>query len=329
MSVSVAMYDKSLTKIGERLKALELDIRLLTFDEAGRLWDDGAEVSPEETEIDYVWLSAQAKMDGALEKTFGLVLACKSVGVLQTFNAGLDDPCYKKISDKGTRICNSSAQAIGISEYVLAQVMSVIHPVEDQRKLQSDRQWQVTPFREMSRTNWLIVGYGPIGEEIATRAKPFGASISVIRRTPRAANNADRVGTLADLDAFASDADIIVLACPLNDATRGLANKHFFATLKQGAILVNVARGPLIDDTAMIASLDDGQLACAILDVFHEEPLPGDNPLWSHPGVRLTAHTSFAGEGVHARWEELFLDNIARFVKGDVLNYEVDPDIIV
>jgi len=329
MSVSVAMYDKSLSEIGERLDALALDIHLMTFDDAGRLWDDGVEVSRDEAEIDYVWLSARCKMDGALEKAFEFVLACKSVGVVQTFNAGLDDPWYKKISDKGTRICNSSAQAVGISEYVLAQVMSVIHPVEDQRKLQAEKKWQVTPFREMSRTNWLIIGYGPIGEEIATRVKPFGASISVIRRTPRAADNADRVGTLADLDAFAKDADVIVLACPLNDDTRGFANKHFFSTVKPGAILVNIARGPLIDDKAMIASLDDGQLATAILDVFHEEPLPTDNPMWSHPKVRLTAHTSFAGEAVNARWDILFLENIACFVNGETLNYEVDPIIIV
>jgi len=329
MSFTVAMYDKSLSEIGERLDALALDFHLLTFDEAGRLWGNGAELSPDETEIDYVWLSARCKMDGALEKAFDLVLACKSVGVVQTFNAGLDDPYYKKISDKGTRICNSSAQAVGISEYVLAQVMSVIHPVEDQRKLQADKQWQVTPFREMSRTNWLIIGYGPIGQEIATRVKPFGASISVIRRTARAVENADRVGTLADLNDFAGDADVIVLACPLNDDTRGFANKQFFSAAKQDAILVNIARGPLIDDTAMIASLDDGRLATAILDVFDEEPLPTDNPLWSHPKVRLTAHTSFAGEGVYPRWDRLFLDNISCFVKGEALNYEVDPNIIV
>jgi phosphoglycerate dehydrogenase-like enzyme len=329
MPFTVAMYDKSFDHIGERLEALALDLQILTFDSDGQLRDNGVAVSAAETEIDYAWLSFHFKADGAEETGFDLMLSCKSIGVLQTFNAGLDHPFYKKISDKGTRICNSSAQAVGISEYVLAQVMSVIHPIEDQRKLQAEKNWLKTPFRELSRTNWLIVGFGPIGKEIAKRVKPFGASLSVIRRTPGAVDNVDKVGTLADMDALVSDADIIVLACPLNDQTRGFANDRFFSMVKQNAVLVNIARGPLIDDAAMISSLDKGQLATAILDVFDEEPLPTDNPLWSHPKVHLTAHTSFAGEGVYERWDQLFLDNIACFVKGKALVNEVDPDIIV
>ena len=90
-------------------------------------------------------------------------------------------------------------------------------------------------------------------------------------------------------------------------------------------MLVNIARGALIDDAAMLAALDQGKLATAILDVFHQEPLPAANPLWSHPRVRLTSHTSFSGSGVRNRWDSLFLDNIARFARGAPLLYEVNP----
>ncbi|MEQ1614382.1 MAG: NAD(P)-dependent oxidoreductase, partial [Hyphomicrobiaceae bacterium] len=96
-----------------------------------------------------------------------------------------------------------------------------------------------------------------------------------------------------------------------------------------GAILVNIARGALIDDKAMLAALDGDRLATAILDVFHQEPLPTDNPLWVHPKVRLTSHTSFSGSGVRGRWDALFLDNIARFAKGEALANEVKPRDIV
>ena len=91
------------------------------------------------------------------------------------------------------------------------------------------------------------------------------------------------------------------------------------------AILVNVARGGLIDDAALIAALDNGRLSTAVLDVFHQEPLPQDDPLWSHPKVRVTSHTSFAGSGVRARWDQLFLETIARYVQGQPLAQEVDP----
>ena len=95
--------------------------------------------------------------------------------------------------------------------------------------------------------------------------------------------------------------------------------------MKPGAILVNVARGPIIDDAAMMQALDDGRLAQAVLDVFHTEPLPSDDPLWSHPKVRITPHTSFAGSGGQVRWRELFLENFPRFVAGESLVTEVRP----
>ena len=84
----------------------------------------------------------------------------------------------------------------------------------------------------------------------------------------------------------------------------------------------------MIDDTALIAALDSDQLETAILDVFHTEPLPADDPLWSHPSVRLTPHTSFAGNGSQGRWDQLFLDNIARFTAEEPLGQEVDPALI-
>ncbi|MGY8959295.1 MAG: NAD(P)-dependent oxidoreductase [Alphaproteobacteria bacterium] len=329
MPVSVAMYDKSYEHIGDRLKALNLDIDVYTFDKNSKMQRDGAEVSPGETDIDYVWLSSHLNPDNAQKTAFDMVMSCKSVGVMQTFNAGLDNPVYKKISDKGARICNSSAQAVAISEYVMAHVLSVIHPIDLQRQLQADLKFEKTPFREVSRTNWLIIGYGPIGEEVAKRAKAFGATVDVVRRSPKTSDLVDRAGTMADLGKFLPDADVIILACALNNETRGFADAGFFGAVKEGALLVNVARGKLIDDAAMMASLDSGGLSMAVLDVFHTEPLPTDDPLWTHPKIRMTGHTSFFGDGGRARWDQLFLDNVARFVAGDALEYEVNPADIV
>ncbi len=280
---------------------------------------------PGEIAVDYFWLSSHLNPDNAQKAAFETVLACKSVNVLQTYNAGLDNPVYKKMSGQGIRICNSSAQAVAMAEYVMAHVLSLTHPIDLQREQQARKEWKLTPFRELSRMHWLIVGYGPIGYEISKRLKAFGATTSVIRRSPATSDLVAKAGTMADLDTFLPEADVIVLACSLTDETRGFANAGFFNALKQDAILVNVARGALIDDGAMIAALDSGRLATAVLDVFHTEPLPEDDPLWSHPKIRLTPHTSFAGDGGRGRWDQLFLDNIARFVNGEPIESEVDP----
>ena len=169
------------------------------------------------------------------------------------------------------------------------------------------------------------MGYGPIGHEVAKRAKAFGAGISVVRRSPKTSAIVDKAGTIADLGTLLPEADIIVFACPLNEKTRGFASIDFFKAVKPGAILVNIARGGRIDDASMIEALDDGLLETAVLDVFHTEPLPIDDPLWSHPKIRLTPHTSFAGNGGQERWDQLFLDNLVRFTKAEALTQEVDP----
>lgn len=325
MTVRVAMHERSLEHIGARLEALDLDIDVATFDKDGHFRVGGANIQPAELDIDYLWLSSHASRDGGQQTAFETVLACRSVGVLQTYNAGLDHPFYRTAADRGIRICNSSAQGVAISEYAIAQVMSVFHPIAEQRKMRAAREWRVTPFREVSRTHWLIIGFGPIGRAIAERVKAFGAATTVVRRSREASAVVDRSGTQSDLPSLLPDADVVVLACPLNQATRGMADAGFFAAAKPGVVLVNVARGGVIDDPALLAALDSGRVETAILDVFRTEPLPPDDPYWTHPKVRLTPHTSFAGDGVQARWDQLFLDNIQRFVNGLPLIREVDP----
>lgn len=325
MPVTVAIYDKTIERLKSRIEALGPDITLVPFTADGHFLVNGSPVAPSETDIDYLWLSPDLSMDGIVGPTFEMAADTRSIKVLQTFNAGLDHPAYKKISSKGVRICNSSAQAIAISEYVMAHVLDQFQPLQKRRELQAEKTWERTPFREISRTNWLIFGFGPIGRSVAERAKAFGANITVVRRSPQTSAIVDRAGTLADVPEFLADTDVIVLACPLNDATRGLANDAFFTNAKPGALLVNIARGAIIDDTALMAALDNGRLSAAVLDVFHEEPLPEADPLWSHPKVFVTAHTSFNGSGVRTRWDELFFDNLPRYLRGESLVNEVAP----
>lgn len=323
----LALHHASYEAIRPRLEKLNLDLEVATFSDASVYALNGETIPAEEMEIDYLWLRTDINADGR-DTVFDNVLKTKRIGVLQTFNAGLDHPFYPALAAKGTRICNSSAQGVAIAEFVFGQVLSVLHPIAEQRQMQAARDWRITPYREISQTHWLVLGHGPIGQALTKRLKAFEAEVSVIRRTAVPTDNADRIGAASDLLGFLPDADVVVLACPLNDQTRGLADAAFFRAMKPGALLVNIARGGLVDDAALIAGLDGGTPSVAILDVFNTEPLPKDDPLWSHPNVRLTPHTSFAGDGSQGRWDQLFLDNIARFAAGEPLGQEVDPALV-
>jgi phosphoglycerate dehydrogenase-like enzyme len=119
-------------------------------------------------------------------------------------------------------------------------------------------------------------------------------------------------------------ADVVVLCLPADPVTRGFADADFFAAMKTGAVFVNVGRGALVDEAALLAGLDRGAPAHAVLDVFVTEPLPPESPFWRHPGVSLTSHTSGYSIGEHARNKRLFMDNLRRFLSGEPLIGEVD-----
>lgn len=323
MTKTVGIFDQTIERLKERLATLEGDFRIVPYTADGKYLVDGESKSPEEIDLDYLWLSPDLSLNGVIAPTFEMALKTRSIGVLQTFNAGLDHPVYAKIAEKGTRLCNSSAQAVAISEYLMAYALSSYHPLQERQQAQAQLEWKRTPFRELSGTKWVIFGFGPIGRNIAKRAKAFDADISVIRRSSEGSPDVSRVGGLKDAKSFMADADIVVLACSLNETTRGMADKSFFEAIKPGALLINIARGRLIDDAALIDALDQGILSKAVLDVFHTEPLPTDDPLWSHPKVELTAHTSFNGSGVRQRWDDLFFDTLPRYLRGEALPNEV------
>ena len=169
MPKTLAMHQVSLAHIGERLAALGLDLDIVTFDDTGHFDIAGRRVPAAEAEADYVWLSSHLPNRQA---TFGHMLEMKRIGVLQTFNAGLDDPVYAQLAAKGVTICNSSAQGVAIAEFVIGQVMAVLQPIEQQRAQQAAREWKITRYREISRTNWLIVGFGPSGRRRRTGSRP-------------------------------------------------------------------------------------------------------------------------------------------------------------
>jgi phosphoglycerate dehydrogenase-like enzyme len=207
MAATVLMYVKGHEHIRAPLDALGRAIKVATFDRACRLTVDSRPASPGETAFDYVWLSTPITGDGIQEEAFALVESLKSVRVLQTCNAGLDHPFYRRMATKGTTLCNSSAQGVAIAEYVMGQVLAVMQPIALQRELQARREWRITPFRELSETRWLIYGFGPIGREITRRAQAFGARVTVVRRTADTAGLADAAATFASAGRHLAEAE--------------------------------------------------------------------------------------------------------------------------
>ena len=314
-------------RIAARLAAIAPQLDVVVLEPDGRLTRDGVAIDEHEVRPQIWWLSLDAFGKAGAGYLDRLAKSTDARWVQAAF-AGLDSPMFAPLGRPDLTVTRSSAQAPAIAEYVVIQALSLLHPLEQEAALQRAHAWTPVGFREVAQTRWLIVGFGNIGREIAVRAKAFGARIEAVRRSPDAEGLADEVCTLADLPARLPQADVVVLACGLNDQTRDLAGPAFFAAMKPGSILINIGRGGLVDEDALRAGLDRDQPGRAVLDVFKTEPLPDDSWFWDHPKVRVTPHASNRGELTGARGDQLFLDNLARYLAGEPLINATRPEEI-
>lgn len=166
--------------------------------------------------------------------------------------------------------------------------------------------------------NVLIVGYGSIGSAIEDRLVPF--EVARVARVARSARTTVRgpVHPLSDLPALLPEADVVVLVTPLNESTRGLAGADFLARMKDGALLVNVSRGPVVDTKALLAEVETGRITAA-LDVTDPEPLPREHPLWRAPGVLISPHVGGPTSAFLPRAKRLLVDQLTRFMNREPL----------
>ena len=238
---------------------------------------------------------------------------------MQSSAAGYDSPVFGMIVSKGAQLTTNHSQAIGMSEYVLATVLDHFQRGPERRIEQAAARWTPLPYREVAGSHWLIVGFGAIGQETARRAKAFGAIITGVRRQAGDQPLADAMATPDALPGLLPRADVVVLSLPLNAHTANMVDAKFLGAMKPGSVLVNVGRGGLVDEPALLAALDAGKPEHAILDVFVTEPLPAESPFWSHPRVTATPHASPTGSGLQARTDALFVENLTRYLAGEAL----------
>jgi phosphoglycerate dehydrogenase-like enzyme len=227
-----------------------------------------------------------------------------------------------------------------IAEHVLLMILAISRRLPQLLELQRERTWQPLEGRELRDLTIGVIGYGSLGRAIASLATAFGSRVVALRRNPAAGDRPamsdpedDRfpveprlakVYGPADLHAFLAESDVVVLAAPLTGETEDLIDEAAIGAMKPTAWLVNVARGKLVDDNALIRALREDRLGGVALDTFRDEPLPTASPLWELPNVIVTPHTSWSSARVLDRSIDLFCDNLRRFRAAEPLRNVVD-----
>ena len=294
----------------------------LLLNDAGEVRLDGVVIPPEAAAPDAAWANTDIFFGGGNRAFWSAVMKSPALTWVQSGAAGFDNPIFGQVIQKGAKLTTSHGQAVGMADYVLWGVLDHLQKGPERRAAQAAGQWTRSQFREIAGSNWTIVGFGAIGQGVAVRAAAFGAHVTGVRRSARPDPVAERMATLAELPGLLPTTDVLVLCAPLTAETRHIANADAFSRMKPGSVLVNVGRGPLVDEPALLAALDRDAPAHAVLDVFAIEPLPSGSPFWAHPKVTLTPHSSGMSVGNAARNDALFLENLRRFVAGEPLEHE-------
>jgi phosphoglycerate dehydrogenase-like enzyme len=219
-----------------------------------------------------------------------------------------------------------------VAEHAIAVLLALAKRLPQAMQYQTKHEWSQDqlwhgspPPREVSDSTVLIVGMGSIGREFAARAKALGMKILAIRENPaKGLEGADAVYGSSQIDEVLPQADYVLLCTPVTPATTGIMNAARLSKMKPGAYLINVARGPLIDEAALLDALQHRRIAGAALDVFNEEPLPANSPFWSLDNILITPHTAAVTDRLWERHYRLIVDNMKRFLTGQRLLNEVD-----
>lgn len=274
--------------------------------------------------VEVIWASSDIYLSRTLtRRCFGVARSSDTLRWLHTASAGVDAPIFAELLDRGVLLTSSHVTGPPIAEYVMRAVLDWFQRAADWRAAAAERRWAKHEFREVLGTTWLIVGLGSIGREVAVRARAFGAEVIGVRRTPTGDETVDVVVAADRFLEVVPLADVLVLAAPASAATHHLVDGTCLGLMRPRSVLVNVARGSLVDEAALLRALDAGVPEAALLDVAATEPPPDDSPLWSHPRVVLTPHSSALGSGQPARSAEVFLENLAHYVAGREM-----PDLV-
>jgi phosphoglycerate dehydrogenase-like enzyme len=252
---------------------------------------------------------------------------------LHSTAAGVGQLMYPELQKSGIEVTNASGvHRVPMAEHILGTLIALARRFPDCFRYQRQARWAqqelwnapVRP-RELRGQILLFIGFGAIGREVAKIIQPLGMRVWAVTRSGRTEEGlAEQVFPASKLDEELPQADFVVLAAPETPETRKMIGAHEFALMKPSAYFLNVSRGALVDEPALISALAERRIAGAALDVASQEPLPPENPLWKLNNVFITPHMSAASEHLWERQTDLLMENLERWFAGDELLNRVD-----
>jgi phosphoglycerate dehydrogenase-like enzyme len=249
----------------------------------------------------------------------GAAVRCPNLRWMQTAAAGTDHTVFDQLRSNGVRLTTGvGTTAPAIAQTVMLYVLALSRDLPRLGRAQAEHRWAPNEPADLEGRRLGIVGFGAIGEHVARLAEPFGMEVIGLRRRPDPAHPVttwptERFGELLEW------ADVVVVCAPLTDETRGMFDAGAFARMRPGSWFINVGRGQIVDEDALVQALLDGHLGGAGLDVFATEPLPSDSPIWDLPNVIVTPHCSGDTDSSARRVVELTIENFRRHTAGEPL----------
>lgn len=315
--MKIIIPDRVAPLIEQRILSLYPDMQIVITDDEGMPQGDASDAT--------IFMRWWTSIEG-----FRLTLSmAPNLKWVYTPSAGIDHLDLDMMRERGITLTNAAgAHAIPIAEFVMMFVLThakratvlMNYAREDYEAIEQ------TKLEELDGKTMAIIGLGSIGQETAKRAKAFGMRVVGSRRRPQPTKYVDEVVSDDEWQKLLPDADVIVIAAPLTDITRGMVDASAFAKMKPTAYIVNVARGQVINTEDLIAALSEGRIAGAGLDVVPEEPLPANHPLWDAPNVWITPHISYSSPRTRGRMMDLFITNLERYMHGQKLHNVVNFD---
>ncbi|MBI5285740.1 MAG: D-2-hydroxyacid dehydrogenase [Chloroflexi bacterium] len=248
---------------------------------------------------------------------------------IQLTSAGADRLLNSGFIEEGVTVTTvSGLHATPIGEFVLSSMLMFAKGAPQYVRAQARHEWVRFAPHELYGKTVGVVGFGHIGEEVGRLAKAFGCRVIATKRSAterHSAPNTDEVMPAGELHLLLAQSDYVVLSMPLTTETRGMIGEAELRAMKPSAVLVNIARGPVVVEAALIEALREKRIAGAALDVFDKEPLPADSPLWDMENVLVSPHISGGTEIYNQRAVDIFVRNLRRYLAGEALENVVDP----
>ena len=248
---------------------------------------------------------------------------------VHTASAGVDNVLTPEVRAGDVLVTNSRGVfETPIAEYVTGLVLMTAKDMLGTWQRQQRREWRHRETQSVQRRVAVVVGVGPIGRAVGRMLAAVGLRVRAVGRSRRTGDpDFGEVAPAEELRAAVAGADYVVLAAPLTPQTRGMVDRHVLAAMPAEAMLVNVGRGALVVERDLVAALEAGEIGAAALDVFEQEPLPADSPLWTMPQVLVSPHMSADTVGWRDDLAALFVENLRRWCEGEPLRNVVDKEL--